>query len=106
QGRPVGFYTVRNFQRRVYGASDIELAQALAHQATLAIQTARLAEQARQTAILGERNRMARDIHDSLAQAFTGILVQLTAAERLTPEQPERGQAHFETARALARQGL
>src|SRR5262249_56507657 len=52
----------------------IELAKALAHQATLAIQMARLAEQARQTAVLEERTRMAGEIHDGLGQAFTGIL--------------------------------
>src|SRR5262249_25818080 len=44
----------------------IELAKALAHQATLAIQMARLTKQARQTAVLEERNRMAREIHDGL----------------------------------------
>jgi PAS domain S-box-containing protein len=66
----------------------------------------RLAEQARQRAVLEERTRMAGEIHDGLGQAFTGILLQLGAAERLLTEEPERGQAHLASARELAREGL
>jgi len=41
-----------------------------------------LLQQAEATSILEERNRMAREIHDTLAQAFTGILAQVGAAKR------------------------
>jgi signal transduction histidine kinase len=41
----------------------------------------RLFYSARQAAVLAERNRIGREIHDGLAQAFTGILMQLGAAE-------------------------
>jgi signal transduction histidine kinase len=108
QGRMVGgllYYAVRSTRPENYGPGDLELAQALAHQATLAMQLSRLAEQARQTAVLEERNRMAREIHDTLAQAFTGILAQLGAAALLASE-PERGQTHLQKARDLAREGL
>jgi signal transduction histidine kinase len=45
-------------------------------------------EQARQTAILDERNRLARDVHDTLSRAFTGIKFLLEAANRIdSPEQ-------------------
>jgi signal transduction histidine kinase len=37
-------------------------------------------EQSRQAAILAESNRMARDVHGTLAQGFTGVIVQLEAA--------------------------
>jgi signal transduction histidine kinase len=56
------------------------LAEALANQATLAVQMAQLGEEARHAAVLAERNRIARDIHDTLAQGFTGILLNLEAA--------------------------
>ena len=42
----------------------------------------RSSEERRHTAVLDERNRMARDMHDTLAQGFTGIIVQLQAAEQ------------------------
>jgi len=64
----------------------------------------KIAEQGRQSAILQERNRMAHDIHDTLAQGFTGILVQLEAAA-YAPEQ-EQARVHIAQARELARQSL
>src|SRR6266436_3183890 len=80
-GRVKGFIGIRHGERPPYRPEEIELAQALAHQAMLAIQLNEFAEQSRQAAILEERNRMARDIHDTLAQGFTGVIVQLESAE-------------------------
>lgn len=45
-------------------------------------QTSKLLEQSRDAAVLEERARVARDIHDTLAQGLTGIVVQLGAAQR------------------------
>jgi PAS domain S-box-containing protein len=56
--------------------------------------------------ILEERNRMAREIHDTLAQAFTGILLHIGAATEQITKSPERAQAHMETIDELARTGL
>jgi PAS domain S-box-containing protein len=56
--------------------------------------------------ILEERNRMAREIHDTLAQAFTGILLHVGAAAELITKKPETVQAHLETIDELARAGL
>jgi PAS domain S-box-containing protein len=64
----------------------------------------RLAEQEKQAAVLRERNRIAQDIHDTLAQGFTGILVQLEAAD-CAPEQ-EQVRMHIARARDLARESL
>jgi signal transduction histidine kinase len=62
------------------------LTEAIARQAALALHFARLIEEGRreerQKAILEERNRLARDIHDNLAQGFGAILMQLQAAQR------------------------
>jgi signal transduction histidine kinase len=55
---------------------ELEIARALASQASLAIQLTRLAKGARQSAVLEERNQLAGEIHDSLAQLFTGISMQ------------------------------
>jgi len=62
------------------------LLDAMARQATLALHQSRLAEQSRseirRQAVLEERNRLARDIHDTLAQGFAAILMQLQGAQR------------------------
>jgi signal transduction histidine kinase len=63
-------------------------------------------EQAQQTAVLDERNRMAREIHDTMAQAFTGILMQLGNAERLLTSDVVGSQTHLQSIRDLAREGL
>jgi signal transduction histidine kinase len=77
----------------------------LSHRAA-AIRMAQLSEQAVQTAILEERSRIAREIHDTLAQAFTGILLQLGSAERLGSQDPARTQEHLRAIRELAHEGL
>ncbi|MBP5975459.1 AAA family ATPase [Brasilonema sp. CT11] len=61
---------------------------------------------AEQASILEERNRMAREIHDTLAQSFTGILLQVGAATQVVADEPEATQAHLEMIDELARTGL
>jgi len=80
-GRLEGAIAIRFPYKRVFRGEEIELAQTLANQAVLAMQLTRLSAENRDSAVIAERNRMARDIHDSLAQGFTGVIVQLEAAE-------------------------
>ncbi|MEH2107730.1 MAG: AAA family ATPase [Nostoc sp.] len=63
-------------------------------------------KRAEQASILEERNRMAREIHDTLAQSFTGILVQVGAATQVLADDIEATQAHLEMIDELARTGL
>jgi PAS domain S-box-containing protein len=80
-GQVRGFVGIRHSDRASYRPEEIELTQALAHQVMLALQLNEFAEQSQRAAVFEERNRMARDIHDTLAQGFTGVIVQLEAAE-------------------------
>ena len=63
-------------------------------------------KRAEAASILEERNRMAREIHDTLAQAFTGILIQVDAATQVLTDDVEATQAHLDTIEELARTGL
>ena len=56
--------------------------------------------------ILEERNRMAREIHDILAQTFTGIILHIQAATQVLTDDLEATQAHLEMIDELARTGL
>jgi signal transduction histidine kinase len=76
-----------------------ELATALEENAGL---HAQLLVQAREAGVLDERQRMAREIHDTLAQGLIGIITQLEAAE-LNKAQWQR---HLDTAMGLARESL
>ena len=66
----------------------------------------RLATKKQQSAVLEERNRIAREIHDALAQSFTGVVIQLEAAKDVFTAEPEESHAHIARAQALARKGL
>jgi PAS domain S-box-containing protein len=106
-GHVKGFIGIRHGARPPYRPEEIELAQALAHQAMLAIQLNEFAEQSRQAAVLDERNRMARDIHDTLAQGFTGVIVQLEAAEdAIACCRRKEANEHLQRASELARRSL
>jgi PAS domain S-box-containing protein len=63
-------------------------------------------KRAEEASILDERNRMAREIHDTLAQAFTGILLHVGAAIEQMIKKPAMAQTHLETVEELARAGL
>ncbi|AEV85454.1 histidine kinase [Actinoplanes sp. SE50] len=65
----------------------------------------RLVEQARAAGVLDERARMAREIHDTLAQGLTGIITQLQAAEHAAQD-PAAWRRHHAAATALARESL
>jgi signal transduction histidine kinase len=105
--RNVGFL-VLTFQRDAEDVQRSELLVALAQQATLAVQLTRLAYSAKEAAVLMERTRIGQEIHDGLAQAFTGILLQLGAVEEF-PSCRKRGSELALTlsrVRELARDGL
>jgi signal transduction histidine kinase len=87
-GRNLGWMTVSS-----PGTSEpesqwwrVELIEAVARQAALALYQSRLIDLNRREehrkAVLEERNRLARDIHDNMAQGFAAILMQLQAAQR------------------------
>jgi signal transduction histidine kinase len=66
---------------------------------------AQLLTQAREAGALDERQRMAGEIHDSLAQGLTGIITQGQAAQRVW-HTPDRAREHVDRAVALARESL
>ncbi|HEY6823319.1 MAG TPA: sensor histidine kinase [Steroidobacteraceae bacterium] len=106
-GRSVGFMAL-TFKRNAEEVTRSELLVALAQQATLAVQLTRLAYSAKEAAVLMERTRIGQEIHDGLAQAFTGILLQLGAVEEF-PSCRKRGSELALTLsriRELARDGL
>lgn len=66
----------------------------------------RLSAEVAQLAAANERNRLAREIHDTLGHYLTVIHVQLEAARAVLPTEPERGALAINRAQALARDGL
>ncbi|MEO1643583.1 MAG: sensor histidine kinase [Chloroflexota bacterium] len=65
-----------------------------------------LAEAERREGVLEERQRLAREIHDTLAQGFTSIVMHLEAAEQALPDDIAILQNHLNRARLTARESL
>jgi len=89
----------RNAQVRGYYGLVIDISE----QRNAALRERKRAEEA---SILEERNRMAREIHDTLAQAFTSIIIHLEAAALKLTTDLEATHALLKTGRDLARSGL
>jgi len=68
---------------RVFSTEEIELAVMLGNQAALAIENARLRVETEQAAVLKERSRLARDLHDSVTQSLYSLTLLAEAARRL-----------------------
>ncbi len=106
-GQVEGITGIRFTRERTFRAEEIELAKALANQAMLALELTRLSEKSRRSAVMAERNRMAREVHDTLAQGFTGVIVQLEAAgEAMAQRLSEKASGHLDRASELARESL
>jgi signal transduction histidine kinase len=75
----------------------------------LSIANMKLREQALATdqlATARERNRLARDLHDTLAHSLAGLVVQLQAIDTLVQSEPEAARAELAKAHTLAQEGL
>lgn len=106
-GRVIALISIRFRDKRTFDRGELALAHALAHQATLAMQLGRLSQQSQRTAVIAERNRLARDIHDTLAQGLTGIIIQLRAAKDASAHKlGKEAEAHLLRAAELASESL
>jgi len=88
------------------GAEMTALLMAIGNQVGLALSTARLSDEGREMAVLEERARLAREIHDTLAQQLTAIVIQLEAAQALVSRDPDRSLPALASAQELARSAL
>jgi signal transduction histidine kinase len=83
-GEVVGaFYLTDKEGEEEFTAADQELIEMLAPHAALAMENARLSERSRELSIVEERNRLARDLHDSLVQKLFGVVLAAKSASTL-----------------------
>lgn len=76
-----GWISLAFKDQRTLDDTTLQMLATLTSQVSLALRMGRLSMLAQETAVLTERARVAGDIHDSLAQSFAGISMQLEAAE-------------------------
>lgn len=91
---------------RVFSEDEVGLAVAFGDQVALAIENARLRDQAEQSAVSAERNRLARDLHDAVTQTLFSASLQADVLPRVWERDPEEGRRGLEELRELARGAL
>lgn len=105
-GTARGAITVRFAEPRALTAEEIELAKAFANQGVLALELTRLTRSAQAAAVVEERNRLAREIHDTLAQALAAIIRQLESATGALRGGPAAARQPIAMATKVARDAL
>jgi signal transduction histidine kinase len=101
----IGLLTLAHSQPHYYTQRHANLIQALATQAAIALENARLYGQAQELAALQERQKLARELHDSVAQVLYGIALGARTARILLDRDPTRIVEPLDYVLALARAG-
>ncbi len=92
---------------RKFTDEEINLVTSFADQASLAIENARLNEKAEEAAVLEERNRMARELHDSVTQSLYSVTLFAEAAKRMAEQGDlEQVRSHLENVERMSQQSL
>ncbi|MFN8534506.1 MAG: GAF domain-containing sensor histidine kinase [Dehalococcoidia bacterium] len=89
-----------------FDETDLSTAQTLADLIAVAIENARLYDQTRELAVTEERNRLAREIHDTIAQGLTAVTMQLELADAALPADIQAARGAIGRALSLARHNL
>jgi len=107
-GKKLGVLNVASADWRELAPDDLRLLYTVGDLVSIAIERARLFARSAQLGAAEERNRLAREIHDTLAQGLTAIALQLETADALMEAEtnPERAQQVVQQALALTRANL
>ncbi|MGD9713284.1 MAG: histidine kinase, partial [Thermomicrobiales bacterium] len=102
--RVIGMLALSHRQMSFYTERHASLVGAIASQVAVAMENARLYEQAQHLAAVEERQRLARELHDSVSQALYGIALSATAAQTLMGNEatPARQRVDFVMTQAQA----
>ncbi len=96
------FYLTDKEGAEVFDEADQRLIEMLAAHAAVAIENARLFERSRELSIVEERNRVARELHDSVSQRLFGVVLAVETAAELLERDPAAARVQLERAQQLA----
>lgn len=106
RGQVIGVIDVESDQVNGFDDSDLVVLQSLADQVAVAIENARLYEQAHHVAALEERQKLARELHDSVSQALYGIALGARTARTLLDRDPTQAAQPLDYILSLSEAGL
>jgi PAS domain S-box-containing protein len=103
----IGFMVLIHRKANYYIRSAREMAQMFANHVAIAIQNAQLYHRAQASAVLGERNRLARELHDSVAQALYSISLYANASRKaLLAEKMDAVEKHLTELQRLSSEAV
>jgi signal transduction histidine kinase len=100
------FYLTDKQAAAEFGADDQELIEMLAPHAAVAMENARLYERSRELSIVEERNRLARELHDSLVQKLFGVVLAAQSAGTLLERDSGAARRQVEHLQELAQEAV
>ncbi len=106
KGKVLGVVSLTSQTIRQLEARDLDLLSAIGNQIGIAVDNARLYQQAQQVAALEERNRLARDLHDSVTQTLFSITLTAESTKAMLTRRPEKVEGQVERLQTLARSAL
>src|SRR3954452_4780294 len=107
RGRVIGaLYLTDREGAEEFSAEDERVISLLAAHAGLAIENARLHERSRELSIVEERNRLARELHDSVTQRLFGVVLAAESAATLLERSPAAAAEEIARVRELARAAM
>lgn len=106
QGAVYGMISLYYTEAQEFGEEVISLGMTFADQAALAIENARLRIQVEQSAVLTERNRLARELHDAVTQTLFSASLIAEVLPRIWERNPEEGQRRLRELRQMTRGAL
>jgi signal transduction histidine kinase len=102
----VGTAAVPIVGNRTFSSEDVAVAMAIARSTALAVENARLHERSQQLAVLEERNRLARELHDSVTHALFSISLISQALPTLLERDIARARERIDRLNELSRGAL
>jgi len=106
RGKNLGMLGIIGREGSDFSPAQLALFKSIADQLGVAIENARLFEQAEATAVLSERNRLARDLHDAVTQTLFSSSLIADVLPKIWKRDPEEGQRRLEELRQLTRGAL
>lgn len=106
RGHKLGMLGIIGRQGTDFSQSQLALYKSIADQLGVAVENARLFEQAEETAVLAERNRLARDLHDAVTQTLFSSSLIADVLPKIWDKNPQEGQRRLEELRQLTRGAL
>lgn len=106
KGKVLGMLTLDHSQPDFFAAQQADVVLTFANQVAVAIENARLYEQAEEAAVAAERNRLARDLHDAVTQTLFSSSLIAEVLPRIWERNPEEGRRRLQELRELSRGAL